>query len=77
MKQVLDDRYKLITESKNENEEIKTNKADSVDNYRSDLMQFMLYNERSELTETTSLKGLLSEKANWEHIYTKEDVEIK
>jgi hypothetical protein len=36
----------------------------------------MLYNESSELIETTSLKGLLSEKANWEHIHTKEEVDV-
>jgi hypothetical protein len=64
MKQVLDERYKLITESQTEIEEIQNNKADTVDsvfkvsnNYRSDLMQFMLYNESSELTETTSFEG--------------------
>jgi hypothetical protein len=84
MKSVLDDRYKLITESQNEIEEIQMNNADTVDsvfkvsnNYRSDLMQFMLYNESSELTETTSLKGLLNEKANLEHIHNKEQIDIK
>ena len=83
MKKVLDDRYKLITESQKEIQDIQNNKADTVDsvfkvsdNYRSELMQFMLYNERSELTETISLKQLLSEKANLEHIYSKEDVDV-
>ena len=83
MKNVLDDRYKLITESQKEIQDIQNNKADIVDsvfkvsnNYRSDLMQFMLYNESSELTETISLKGLLSEKANLEHIYNKEEVDV-
>jgi len=84
MKNVLDDRYKSITGSQNEIEEIQTNKADIGDSvfkvsntYRSDLMQFMLYNESFKLTETTSLKGLLNEKANLEHIYTKEDIDVR
>ena len=78
MKLVLDDRYKLITESQAEIEEIQNNKADVIDtvfkvskNYQSDLMKFKLYNENYEVTETISLKGLLADKANLEHIYTK------
>jgi len=61
MKNVLDDRYKLITESQTEIKDSTTNKADTVDSvfkvtntYRTELMQFMLCNESSELTETTS-----------------------
>jgi len=82
MKLVLDDRYKLITESQAEIEEIQNNKADIIDtlfkvsnNYQSDLMQFKLYNESYEVTDTISLKGLLAEKANLELIYAKEEVD--
>ena len=82
MKLVLDDRYKLISESQAEIEEIQNNKADVIDtvftvsnNYQSDLMQFKLYNESYELTDTISLKDLFDEKANLELIYTKEQVD--
>jgi len=82
MKLVLDDRYKLITESKAEIEEIQNNKADVIDtvfkvskNYQSDLMKFKLYNENYELTDTISLKDLLYGKANSYEIYTKEEVD--
>jgi hypothetical protein len=84
MKLVLDERYKLMTEAQSEIQEIQNNKADVVDsvfkvsnNYRSDLMQFMLYNESSDLIETISLKKLLFEKANLEHIYSKEQIDMK
>jgi hypothetical protein len=83
MKKVLDDRYKLITEAPTDLENIQNTKADTDDsvfkvsnNYRSRLMQFIMYDENSDITEVISLKGLLSEKANWEHVYTKEEVDV-
>ena len=40
-------------------------------------MQFIMYDENSDITEVISLKGLLSEKANLDEIYTKDDVDVK
>ena len=38
-------------------------------------MQFIMYDENSDITEVISLQGLLSEKANLNDIYTKADVD--
>jgi len=84
IKNILDDRYKLISEARTDLENIKNTKANTADsgfkvsnNYRSRLMQFIMYDENSDITEVISLKGLLSEKANLEEIYTKDDVDVK
>ena len=46
-------------------------------NYRSKLLQFIMYDENSDISEVISLQGLLSEKANLNEIYTKDDVDAK
>jgi hypothetical protein len=83
IKNILDDRYKLITEARTDLANIQNTKADTAESVfkvscnRSRLMQFIMYDENSEITEVISLKGLLSEKANWDEIYTQDDVDVK
>lgn len=84
MRGILDDKYELMTDSQNEIQHLTTKQANAVNSvfrvsntYRTDYMQFLLYNEQSELTESVNLKGNLDGQPDSGAVYTKEALDVR